>query len=391
MEMTCPYSVAKMLSEVLATHNAACAEKINNFVSKIASSTALKTKLEETASEISSEQMDAINALAKLFGQFANFASTALIETAKKINAYESKQEIQSAADEIASAEKMKADYDAKCEAFPKIEEEVNAFNQYLSDMHSATQNKAALLQAMTGEAVAAFNSLEAPAVVVVDAPVVAETPEVVVDVPVVTEAPIEVAVVDAPVVVETPEVVVDVPVVTEAPIEVAVVDAPVVVETPEFVVDAPVVTEVPVEVAVVDAPVVVETPEVVVDVPVVTEAPIEVAVVDAPVVAETPEVVVDAPVVTEAPVEVAVVDAPVVVETPEVVVDAPVVIEAPVEVAVVDAPVVVDVPAAPVEEMPVVIEEPAAVVVETPVAEVVDGDFLSGDAPTLVDATLEA
>ena len=296
MEMNCPHSVLKMLSEVLATHNAACAEKINNFISKIASSTALIAEFTAKASILSADEVAHIHDLASMYGTNSDLEAriTSVIVDFKKAAFTPMISEAASAA---ADAEKMKADYDAKCEAFPNIVKDVDAFKQELTDMYTAAQNKAAALQAMTGEAVAAFNSLEAPAVVVVETPIAVETPEVVVDAPV--------------------EVVADTPAVVDTPVETAVV-----------------VEEVP-------------------------AAPVE-----------EPAVVIETPVTVTAP---------------EVVAEPVVVVEAPA-----DAPVVVDVPATPVEEMPVAVEEPT-VVVEAPAAEVMDGDFLGGDAPTLVDATLEA
>jgi hypothetical protein len=288
MEMNCPHSVLKMLSEVLATHNAACAEKINNFISKIASSTALIAEFTAKASILSADEVAHIHDLASMYGTNSDLEAriTSVIVDFKKAAFTPMISEAASAA---ADAEKMKADYDAKCEAFPNIVKDVDAFKQELKDMYTAAQNKAAALQAMTGEAVAAFNSLEAPAVVVVETPIAVETPEVVAEAPAVIDTPVETVVV---------------------------------------------VEEVP-------------------------AAPVE-----------EPAVVIETPVTVTAP---------------EVVAEPVVVVEAPA-----DAPVVVDVPATPVEEMPVAVEEPT-VVVEAPAAEVMDGDFLGGNTPTLVDATLEA
>ncbi len=189
MEMTCPHTTAKALINQLAAHMSTCNDKINGLMEKIATSTALIADFTAKASVMSAEETAQIESLANLFG-----SNSGLIESIKAIVIEFKKTAftpmIHEAESTAARAGEMKAVYDSKCEAFPQLNQEVEAFIKEMSDAYNAAHAKVGALNSATEEAVAAFMALEAP---------VAETPAPVEAAPeVAVEAPIEV-VVDAP------------------------------------------------------------------------------------------------------------------------------------------------------------------------------------------------
>ncbi len=210
MEMTCPNTAAKTLMAKLATHMTTCGEKINSLMAQIATSTALIADFTAKASVMSPEETAQIESLANLFG-----SNSGLIESIKAVVIEFKKTAftpmIHEAEGTAARAGEMKAVYDSKCEAFPQLTQEVEAFIKEMSDAYHAAHAKVGALNSATEEAVAAFMAVETP--VVIETPVVTEAP-VVVEMPV-TDTPVETA----------PEVVVEPA--TEATTEGLVSDTP--------------------------------------------------------------------------------------------------------------------------------------------------------------------